>query len=296
MSWGLCLSGGGIRGGAHIGVLKILEEYGFKPQYITGTSAGAIVASLYSFGYSAKQIEEIMTGLDIKKYIDIDVNGILDALKDLFINKNTYLTGLVNGNKLEELFQELTHDGFISDAKIPLGVVAVDINTAQIFKFTSHPIKSKEKYTNITDCKTYEAIRASISIPGYFKPKEFRGHLLVDGGIRDNLPVDLLVELGAKKMVVVNLGFAGKNSENVHGIAEIAVQALDIMMYDSFEKSLLSLNTKENVFIINPRLPDIKPLDFKKLNLAIARGYEAAQKELPRIKEFILPVRQNQAD
>jgi len=217
MKWGLCLSGGGIRGGAHIGVLKALEENGFRPEFITGTSAGAIVGGLYSFSYSPKDIEKIMTNLDIKKYIDFDING----------------------------------------------------------------------FVNITDCKTFEAIRASIAIPGYFKPKEFRGHLLVDGGIRDNLPIDLLVELGAEKILVVNLGFAGEGSQKVHGIAEIAVQALDIMMYDSFEKSLLYLNKHDNVLIINPHLPDIKPLEFRKLKLAIERGYKAAQKELPKIKDFL---------
>ncbi|KJS81928.1 MAG: hypothetical protein JM58_16030 [Peptococcaceae bacterium BICA1-8] len=287
MNWGLCLSGGGVRGGAHIGVLKVLEENGLKPDYITGTSAGAIVSSLYSFGYSAKTIEEIISSLELKKYIDLDINGILDALKDLVVTSNTNLTGLVNGHALEDLFKELFSDKFIYQAQIPLGIIAVDINTAEVFKFTSHPIQADGNFVNITDCKVHEAIRASIAIPGYFKPKIFREHLLVDGGIRDNLPLDLLIELGAEKMLLVNVGFAENNFENVHGIAEIAVQALDIMMFDSFNKSLLSLENRENILILNTTMPDIKPLDFKKIKKAIEIGYIETQRQLPKIKEFL---------
>ncbi|KJS23114.1 MAG: hypothetical protein VR72_02795 [Clostridiaceae bacterium BRH_c20a] len=288
MNWGLCLSGGGVRGGAHIGVLKVLEENGLKPKYITGTSAGAIVSGLYSCGYSAKTIEEIVSSLDLKKYIDLDINGILDALKDLVVTSNTNLTGLVNGNTLEDLFKELLSDKFINQAQIPLGIIAVDINTAEVLKFTSQPIEDHGNSVNITDCKIHEAIRASIAIPGYFKPKIFKNHMLVDGGIRDNLPLDLLIELGAEKMLLVNVGFVEKNSENVHGIAEIAVQALDIMMYDSFKKSLLSLENKDNILILNTPMPDIKPLDFKKLNKAIEIGYEETQRQLPKIREFLI--------
>jgi len=287
LNWGLCLSGGGVRGGAHIGVLKVLEENGLKPNYITGTSAGAIIGGLYSFGYSASTIEEIISSLELKKFIDLDINGILDALKDLVVTSNTNLTGLVNGHALENLFKDLFSDKFINEAHIPLGIIAVDINTAEVFKFTSQPIQSNGKFANITDCKIHEAIRASIAIPGYFKPKIFRNNMLVDGGIRDNLPLDLLIELGAEKMLLVNVGFVEKNSESVHGIAEIAVQALDIMMYDSFKKSLLSLENKDNILILNTHVPDIKPLDFKKLKKAIELGYKETQRQLPTIKEFL---------
>lgn len=171
MRFGLALSGGGLRGVAHIGVLKALHEYGLKPSWISGASAGSIIAALYAYGYYPDEMESIALSLD-KKYVDPDISGILSGLFQLIIGREPAIEGIIKGKYLEKLFSKLTEGAHIKEVKMPLAIPAVDINTAKTIMFvsTKRGLPADDHHTiYIDDVYLYEAIRASIAIPVIFK-------------------------------------------------------------------------------------------------------------------------------
>ncbi|MDD2402475.1 MAG: patatin-like phospholipase family protein, partial [Clostridia bacterium] len=241
MNLGLVLSGGGVRGSAHIGVLKALHEANIKPHFISGTSAGSIVAGLYAYGYSPPEIHIIAKRIS-KKYYDVDYSGIIASFLDKIFSYQLSISGLIKGDYLEDLFNELTKDIKIKNIKFPLAITAVDINSTEIVTFTSctNSLLSRSDYKFIREAKLSEAIRASIAIPGIFKPKIFKKMRLVDGGIRANLPVEITRMMGAHKVIAVNLSYNGNPVPGVDDILEISLQAIDLMIYQITRPSMQS--------------------------------------------------------
>lgn len=202
---GLVLSGGGARGLAHIGVLKMLEEAGIVPDFITGTSMGSIVGGLYAMGYSTGELEEIVKSID---WADVLTNQV--ALDEITIEEKAYYgryiaelpitgykvglpRGLIEGQKLTMLLNRLTvpaHsiDDF-SKLPIPFACVGTDIETGEPVVLNRGSLP--------------EAIRASMAIPSVFTPVEWNGHLLVDGGLVRNFPVEEVIAMGADIVIGV---------------------------------------------------------------------------------------------
>ena len=202
---GLALGGGGVRGGAHIGVLKVLEEYGIKIDLIAGTSAGSAVAALYAYGYKAQQIEEIYAKTDV-----------IDLLKWRPTKK-----GLVNPSGYSKILSQYTDNGKIEDAKIPLYIVTTDL------------ISRKQVIFNSGDIVT--AVTASSAIPGMMPPVRHNGMLLSDGGILNNCPCDVLRNNGADIILAVNLScIANYEPKNT---VDIVFRAMDIIT-DHSEQSV----------------------------------------------------------
>jgi len=284
MRFGLALSGGGLRGVAHIGVLKALEEYRLRPSWISGASAGSIVAGLYAYGYSPNQMEELALNLD-RRYIDPDVCGIVYGVLQLVMGKEPITDGIIKGKYLERFFNKLTKGAHIREVKIPLAISAVDINTAKTIMFVS----SKEKmppddhHTQyIDDVYLYEAIRASIAIPVIFKPMFIQNMRLVDGGVTENLPIDVLRKMGAKKILGVDLGYSGQIRKGVNNIFEIGSQAIDIMAYQ-----ITRLKSEGIDFILRPGIYDVSLSDVDKIPEIIKRGYEATIENIKMIKKAL---------
>lgn len=276
MRFGLALSGGGIRSAAHIGVLKALEENGLRPSWISGTSAGSIVAGLYACGYSPLEMENVVMRIS-KNIFDTDFMGLLSGLLQLAIRKDMGISGILKGCKVEKLLDRLTKGQMLQDAKLPLAIVAVDICNGQTVYFISHKKGLQDDpYTMYQDnIKICEAIRASIAIPVLFQPKIIGGQRLVDGGISDSLPTAILKKMGASRVVGVNLGYSGQMKRDVVNIIEIGSQSLGIMEYHMTQL----MNIKADC-IINPNIYDVGLLDLHKIPECIERGYIAAKKNI----------------
>ena len=183
---GLALSGGAARGMAHIGVLKALEEESIPIDMISGTSAGALAGACYARERKAAILEELMLGLDWRK-----LAGLID------LNLILLWKGFVQGEKAKLFLSSIIGDVRFEDLEIPLSVVAADV-------------QSMEEIV-LSEGSVVEAVRASISMPMMFTPVKWRGRFLIDGGVVNPMPVDVVRNMGAEIVIAVNtVGIAQK--------------------------------------------------------------------------------------
>lgn len=283
MSLGLVFSGGGVRGAAHIGVLQALQEAKIQPAFISGTSAGSIVAGLYACGYSPQEIK-LLVGQINRKYFDINYLGVISSLVNVFFSGEPLISGLIQGDYLEKNFYDFTKGIKLKNIKMPLAITAVDINNTNIVVFTSLPnrLLLRNDYVFIHDATLAEAMRASISVPGIFQPKIVKKMRLVDGGIRANLPVEITRMMGAEKVIAVNLGYSGKPVPSVDNILEIALQSIDLMIYQITRTSIEAAD-----LIISPKINYVSQGDLGKIDYIVKCGYQATVDLLPRIKQLL---------
>jgi len=277
---GLVLSGGGIRGLAHIGVLKALGENHIPIDMIAGTSAGAVIASMHACGFNPLQMQAFAENMDVSDLIDLKVTvGDLfkHGVKWLFSGKFRFWsvlpTGLVKGEKIEQYLASLWQHRTVRDTVIPLAITAVDINSGDTVFFVTplegqRTIPNARYYHNTLLC---EACRASISIPGIFSPKKYRGMTLVDGAVKNNLPADILHFMGADVIIAVDLGYCGQPNYEIQSVSEILLQCIDIM---GREVTLLKGEQFADI-VIRPRTDDLKLNTTKQVKVCIERGAQA---------------------
>ncbi len=206
MNLGLCLSGGGIKGIAHVGAIKALEEEKVKFNYVSGTSSGSIIATLYACGFTTDEMYEIFTKY-AKSIRYIDFENIKRFFKNIFTGKGIRIDGLNSGTKIKKIVNEVCMQKGISNIKqikMPILIPAVDIYTDELCVFSNNinkNIKSKIRYINDIDIGT--AVQASCSYPGIFSPCQFNNKLFVDGGITENLPWKETKKAGANKVLSI---------------------------------------------------------------------------------------------
>lgn len=289
---GVALSGGGLRGTAHIGVLKVLDENNIPIDMISGTSAGAIVAALYACGYSPQDMQTMVQKFKMNEFIDLNVtvshllkHSVKWLYSGMFRFWSVFPTGLIKGDKIERYFYNLWQERTVRDTKIPVAITAVDINSADTVFFTSPVFNSRgilnARYyhnTSLTD-----AVRASISIPGIFFPKKYRSMTLVDGAVKNNLPTDILRHMGADIVIGVDLGYDGQANYNIKSVGEILIQCIEIM---SREVTLLKSEQCADI-IIRPNTFDINFKDLKQAVVCIGRGEQGAREKLADIKNLL---------
>lgn len=289
---GVALSGGGIRGTTHIGVLKALTENNIPIDIISGTSAGAIVAAMYACGYTPRQMQQIVHTIKPSQLIDLKItvtdlfkHGIKWFMSGMFRFWSVLPTGMIKGDKIERFFSELWHDRTVRNTKIPLAITSVDINSADTVFFTT-PVPGSR---NILNARYYhntlltDAVRASISIPGVFFPKKYRNMTLVDGAVKNNLPTDILRYMGANVVVAVDLGYAGQPNYDIKTVGEILIQCIEVM---GREVTLLKSEQYADV-IIRPQIYDIDFKDIKQADECIKRGEKALKEKLTEIKNLL---------
>ncbi|HMM21700.1 MAG TPA: patatin-like phospholipase family protein [Selenomonadales bacterium] len=288
---GLALSGGGVRGLAHIGVLKVLVENRIPIDMVSGTSAGAIIAAMYASGYKPLQMQALAENLNVSDLIDLKVTvGDLfkHGMKWLFSGKFRFWsvlpTGLVKGDKVEQYLTGLLYERTFKDTVVPLAITSVDINSGDTVFFITPPEESRvilnaRYYTNAL---LTEAVRASISVPGIFFPKKYRGMLLVDGAVKNNLPTDILRHMGAEVILAVDLGYSGQPVPEIKTVGEILLQCIDIM---GREVTLLKGEPHASV-VIRPEVYDLSFKDTKQVSLCVAKGAQAAWAQIPEIRRL----------
>lgn len=201
---GLALGSGGARGLAHIGVIKVLKENGIAIDYIAGSSIGALVGGMYASGLSIERIEEIALSTNLKKVFSVFADPTL---------KN----GFISGNKMHLFIKECVDDKKFSDCVIPFTAIATDLKTGDCIELNEGELSS--------------AIRASVSIPLVFKPFEFEGLLLADGGLSQPVPVDTVRKMGADIVIASNLDIHYAEENKKFGLYEIAYDSLDILRH-----------------------------------------------------------------
>ncbi|MFS1515800.1 patatin-like phospholipase family protein [Bacillus sp. SCS-151] len=172
---GLSLSGGSIRGAAHIGVLNELNKQNMEITHIAGTSAGAVIAGLYACGMKPETMKKELDELSLRKLIDIRLGK----------------KGFVKGKRIYDKLLQLTDGKYFTDLEIPLAIVSLDLLSGKLVVIRSGEVA--------------KAIHASVAIPGIFSPVNYGNQLLVDGYILNNNPVDIVKEMGAKHITAVCL-------------------------------------------------------------------------------------------
>ncbi len=282
MKVGVSLAGGGIRGIAHVGVLKALEEKNIKVAAIAGTSAGSIIATLYAMGYSPYYIY-----LLFKRYardiINIRSKPIINGITNFIRNNKIGIAGLSDGNEFEKMYDELARKkGFrlIGDIKMPLLVSAVDIGESKEYIFTNCASRKNIKDNYITEIGIGRAVRASSSFPAIFCPCEYKNHIFMDGGVLNNLPTEELKKVYTGKIISVN--FESDPVYNDYDIMNIIMKTLDIM------GNKLSINSlKKSDFVLTVPTDGTGLIDVDKIDICYKYGYEIAIKNIDKIRKML---------
>jgi len=221
------LSGGGAKGIAHVGFLKVMEQAGIVPDMILGTSMGSIVGGLYSIGFTPDSIEKMMEQQDWElilgnkvglRQINMEEKREYDKFIAEFPLKGIVPQlpkGVIKGHELELLFEKLTWtaagDTNFDNFNIPFRCVAVDMLSGEPYIFKSGQLSV--------------AMRASMSIPTIMEPVKYRGMLLVDGGLINNFPVDVAKEMGADIIIGVYVGGQLKDEEELNSVFSLLTQS-----------------------------------------------------------------------
>ncbi|HEV57592.1 MAG TPA: patatin family protein [Phycisphaerales bacterium] len=273
---GLALGGGGARGLAHIGVLKVLEQEGIPIDYLTGTSMGGVIAAGYAAGLSPDfMAQEALRMTSLRRLL---------PLTDL----SPLRRGLFEGQKVREYLTDHLGDRTFDDLRIPLTLIAVDLNSG------------REVYLN--QGRVADSVRATVALPGVFTPVEWNGQLLVDGGLLDNLPADAVRQMGADVVIAVDVttdnGAVSSLIQTLqhrryvpNGLmdtVEVLYRSLGVMVAEIHRRRLAEARPE---VIIQPAVPQGVTVltGFPRAAEIISAGEEAATRELPRIRGLLAP-------
>ena len=289
---GLVLSGGGARGAAHIGVIRALEEMHIPIDAVAGTSMGAVVGGLYAAGLSGEEIERIFRELDWQEIVrdraprrdlayrrkqddrNILARGALGVSEDRGV---TLPLGLVQGHKITQVLRAAT--ARVADVQdfdrlpTPFRALATDLETGEAV------VLGKGDLVTV--------LRASMSAPGVLTPVELDGRLLVDGGLVDNLPVELAQSMGVDRLIVVDVSFPLARRDGFGSAFDITNQMIGIMVRRG------TLDSKEHMqpgdVLIEPDLGAMTAIEFSRMLQVMEQGRQAAQGQAPRLAALSLP-------
>ncbi len=279
MKIGVALSGGGIRGIAHAGVLQALIEQNIPIDVIGGTSAGSMVASLYAVGYPPCVICELF-----KRYAK-DIVGVNNIPHFYYsFGKKQKMTGLHNGESIEKIYDRLAKIKGVTSlnqVKMPLVIPTVDIMRAKEYIFTNYiPQQVTDRSQYIQDISIGKAVRASSSFPAVFSPCYVENHVFMDGGALDNVPVYEVRKQGADKVLAVKFD-ADKIDENSN-LMDIVMKTIDIMGSKIAEENL-----EMSDYILNVYTDKVGLLDIQKLDKCYQYGYQSVMSNIEKIKEAL---------
>jgi NTE family protein len=284
------LSGGGARGASHVGVLKILEQLRVPLDCIVGTSMGAIVGAAYASGATVPELEAVLgtmsTRLLFKElppreersvHLKIDDASNLSRLElGLGLDGLLLPKGLVSGVQLESVLRRLSKAGgfqHFDDLPIPFRAVATDLVTGKPVVLSQGELAS--------------AMRASMSVPGVIEPVRLEGRLLVDGGLTNNLPVDVARAMGADVVIAVNLGTPLLRADELNSILGVTAQMINILTEQNVQASLASLRPTD--ILVVPHLDDFSATDFDHMTTTVPIGEAAARAVADLLARYSVP-------
>lgn len=277
MKLGLVLAGGGIRGAAHIGAIKALEENGIKADIVAGTSAGSMVAALYAMGYNAKEMYKILKK-HAKTIMGMSPKYLFENIKQ---NNGIKVKGMISGVNIEKTFEDLSKTKNIekiSDIEMPIAIVAADLINSKKIVFTNNQTLTEDGY--LKNIKIGTAVRASCSVPGVYTPVEFENYQLVDGGLFNNLPVDEVKKMGADKVLAIKFNI--KSHRKYNTLYNIVMQSMDLMTENLIEDKI-----KEADVLIDLDLRDAKSFNLTKLEFCYEQGYRQTIGKIEEIKKIL---------
>jgi NTE family protein len=264
--FGLALSGGGARGLAHIGVLKALEEANIQIDFLSGTSMGGVIAAAYASGLSPEEIQDIA-----HEYGNLRS---MWRLADPTLPRQS----VFQGKRLLGFFEDNLNNNTFDDLRIPLTLIAVDINSGEEVHLNTGSVA--------------HAVRATVSVPGLLAPVEEDGMCLVDGGLLNNLPSDVVRDMGADIVMAVDV-FSGSDddpsfwqmlaeksmiSNTVGGLVRILGDSLNLVIY---HQNLRKLEDCPPDFLIHPKIP---------VDVSIISGYDKSSQLITEGEEAVLSI------
>lgn len=298
-SIGLVLGGGGARGSAHIGVIRALEEMRVPIDCVVGTSMGSLVGALYATGMSVSQMEATISGIDwsalfqdetpredqpYRRKRDDEIFALYGP--KIGVGKNTSLipTGLISGQNINFLFESLVSErvqvDHFDELTLPFRAVAADLLTGEAVVMDRGNLAL--------------AMRASMSVPAVFDPVTRNGRLLVDGGIADNLPVDVARDMGADIVIAVDVGAGGLEKDDVKNLLSVVSQLTNLMVMRNVEASRKSLS--EDDLLIKPALGrDFSGGAFARSSEGAEIGYSSTTAIRDEVSRLSLPEPEYQA-
>jgi NTE family protein len=294
---GLVLSGGGARGAAHVGVLKVLEEIHVPVDLIAGASMGSIVGGLYATGMSPQEMEDALATMDWDGSFEDKVPRFdrpfrrkfdeVSFLTKLTIGiENGHLafpTGLVQGQRLNFILRQLTLPSALvadfDELSIPYRAIATDVASGERIVLSKGSIA--------------EAMRASMAFPGLFAPVEMDGRLLVDGGVTENFPVQAARQAGAQVLIAVNIGTPPAGKEKLNSLVKIVSQVTNAATARNVAESKAALGPQD--VYIQPDLGTVSFIAFNRVREAVALGEKAARLQIEELRRFSVPEAEYQA-
>lgn len=248
---GLALGSGGLRGIAHIGVLKVLRNNHIPIDYIAGCSIGSLIGALYAAGLDPDTMLKLAKNLKKRHWLDFVIPQM----------------GIVSGERALATIRLLTRQKTFADLQIPLAVVATELNSGQEVVFTEGDVA--------------KAVRASISVPGVFIPFAIDDVLFVDGAVTNPTPIDTVRNMGADIVIGVDLAHAGTVC-NISNMFDVIIQSIDIM-----ERQLCKHRQPHCDILIQPDVGDLSPSSFDTMDECALAGQLAAETVIPEIKKLL---------
>lgn len=282
MSLGLALSGGGIKGAAHIGVIKALEENNIKIDYISGTSSGSLIAAMYAMGYTPDEMYNLF-----KKYSKeigyISIFNIIKLVFGIIFQRKIIIKSINNGKKFKKIINKICLDKNvenINQIKMPLLIPSVDLNTGTVCVFTSKNYRNSYSdniiyNSNIDIC---DAIYSSCSYPGVFDPICYNNMYLIDGGIRENIPWRETRKIGADKVLSVVFRSDIKNPDE-RNILNIITGSIGLL-----SRELANYEIEGTDYLIEIHTKDIGLLNSDEVDNLFQLGYETTMNNIKNAK------------
>lgn len=251
----LVLGGGAARGFAHVGVIRVLEQEKVPIDMVVGTSVGSLIGAIYAGDVNSFELEWTAFSLEKDNVFDYGIFSAVTAM------------GPVKGDKLEEFVKSKIVVANIENLKLPFAAVATDLNRGDRVVIDRGPVA--------------RAVRASSAIPGVFNPVEHQGRLLVDGGVVDNIPIDVAREKGADIVIAVDISENVTNF-NITNMIDVMLQAVTIITSENTK-----FRKKDADVLITPAVGNVGMLDFTQKKRCMQAGIEAAQKAMPDIRKAV---------
>ncbi|WP_158218897.1 patatin-like phospholipase family protein [Roseateles aquatilis] len=286
---GLVLSGGGARGLAHVGVLKVLEREHIPVDIITGTSMGAIIGGLYASGMSAEDLDRELSKIawdrlfasridrqDLsqrRKEEDFEFSATIEfGLRD---GEVRVPTGTLSSRGLEALLRRLT---------LPVRNVRQFDRLPTPFRAVATDMENGNERV-LAEGDLALALRSSMSVPGVFAPVEWEDRILGDGGLVNNLPIDVAREMGAQRLIAINVGTPVGGRDSLNSLIGLTAQMINILTEQNVQRSIASMTAGEDL-LITPKLGKLTSGDFAQVRDFIRLGEEAAEALLPQLRAY----------